>query len=317
MYKQIILSLILFINIVNCISVFTPHYNKLLGIINNINVNKLTSDDKTKLKNLFEHVPILLFKNQTITPEKHFEICKIFDDEYNHDILHPFNETSIPNVPQIALRGNCDINQLYGLKNINFKKTPNRENNYMWHQDLVGSGKYNPPKVVSIYMLKTPKIGDETIFASMEQAYNNLDEKLKKEIDNVNVIHIDSKKRLFTSEYDYSGLFRYDKKEIYNDDVISIKPLVKLQNNNNKTLIISPERFYRFDKYDKFQSYNLYRKILANIIEPNNIIILEWENNDLLIFNNRKLLHTASPTKMYEGKDRLFTLCLLGTNSSI
>ena len=309
---------ILYLTHINSFSVSFPGYNKIGAIINNIDIKSITSQDKNDLKRLFNVSPLLLFKDQKITPKEHFEFCKIFDKDYNDDIIHPFNDTAIPEVPQIALRGNCDINQLYGLENIKFKKILNREYNYIWHQDLVGSS-IIPPKVVSLYMLKTPNYGGETLFASMEQAYDNLDRDLKKIVDKINVIYIDSIERLIDSTYDYKGFIRYDKECHKKYDTISIKPLVTYSNNKqNKRLTLSPERFVKFDNYSTNDSNNLYREIMTKyIIIPENTVSVQWEKNDLLIFNNRKLIHTASPTKEYEDKDRLFTLCFLGTNSPL
>lgn len=53
------------------------------------------------------------------------------------------------------------------------------------------------------------------------------------------------------------------------------------------------------------------------VLKEKNFIVHKWENNDLCIFNNRKLLHTSSPVVEYENKDRIFLQCFLGTNESI
>ena len=39
--------------------------------------------------------------------------------------------------------------------------------------------------------------------------------------------------------------------------------------------------------------------------------------NDMLIFNNRKLIHSSSPSIEYENYERLYYSCFLGTDAPI
>ena len=50
------------------------------------------------------------------------------------------------------------------------------------------------------------------------------------------------------------------------------------------------------------------------VLSPGNVGKLYYKENDLVIFNNRKVMHTSSPTQEYE-EDRLFTLLFLGTKA--
>jgi alpha-ketoglutarate-dependent taurine dioxygenase len=65
-------------------------------------------------------------------------------------------------------------------------------------------------------------------------------------------------------------------------------------------------------------SFDLYREIMSkNVVNKDNIIDIKWENNDLLIFNNRKLIHSSSPTLEYKDMDRLYYSCFVGTRAPI
>ena len=49
------------------------------------------------------------------------------------------------------------------------------KNTLVWHQDIVGHGTDLPPVVSSIYMIETPECGGNTLFASMEDAYDSME----------------------------------------------------------------------------------------------------------------------------------------------
>jgi alpha-ketoglutarate-dependent taurine dioxygenase len=87
---------------------------------------------------------------------------------------------------------------------------------------------------------------------------------------------------------------------------------------NKKALMLSPFRFAKFDKMSCEDSFDLYREIMSKyILHKDNIVKIEWEMNDLLIFNNRRLIHSSSPSAVYENYERLYYSVFLGTDAPI
>ena len=308
-----------------------PTFNKNLAVINNYDVKRANDYDKLELAKLFQAVPMLMFKNQNLTPKDFYEFCKVFDSRCNDKVVHPFEYSKVDYVPQIAIRGNCYIKDLYGLKDITLKYSAPFKNTAVWHQDLVGINDHNPPVVSSIYMLKTPPVGGETMFASMETAYDNIHSDLKKEIKDYNVIYSNTNKEdnVMNTYYDYTGYNRVNV-NINNDinmpqinkgtTIINREPLVIYTDEykNKKALMISPFRFNKFDKMSCEDSYDLYRELMSKyILNKDNIVKIKWEMNDMLIFNNRKLIHSSSPSIEYENYERLYYSCFLGTDAPI
>jgi len=315
------------INYTYSLKVSFPTFNKNLAVINNIDVKKVNEYDKSELANLFKAVPILMFKNQNLNPKDFYEFCKVFDSKSNDRIIHPFHNSQVDYVPQVAIRGNCYIKDLYGLKDVTLKYSGPFKNTAVWHQDIVGVSEHKPPIVSSIYMLKTPPVGGETMFASMESAYDNIDMNLKKELNQYNVIYSNSENNVMNTYYDYTG---YNRININTDinmpnqkigtTIINREPLVIYTDEckNKKALMLSPFRYAKFDKMSCEDSYDLYRELMSKyILNKDNIIKIKWEMNDLLIFNNRKLIHSSSPSIEYENYERLYYSCFLGTEAPI
>ena len=324
-YILLILSCLLYLfEFTKAFSVTFPRFKKNYAIVKNIKVNKLTDNDKKELKYIFNAVPVIVFKDQKINPQEYYDFCKIFDDNYNNLTLHPWENCAPKNVPQIALRSTHIINDKYGINNIHggLGKDITFKYNYKWHQDLVGSSKFLPPVVSSIYTLITPhKKNDNTLFVDLEQAYDNLDMKLKRKLSKYNVIYHNNIERAQNSYWDNTGYIRKDiLLNKYVDDNIIKQPLVIYSDKTKyrKSLLLNPVRFLKFDKLNYDDSNDLYRHIMNNFIfRENNIIEHKWENNDICIFNNRKLIHTSSPSIEYENDKRMYKILFLGTNEPI
>ena len=326
---KIVCSIILLLEFASCMKVSFPSLNKNFAVINNIDIKKINEYDKDELAKLFKAVPMLMFKNQNLNPKDFYEFCKVFDSKNNDRVIHPFHNSKVDYVPQVAIRGNCYIKDLYGLKDVTLKYSGPFKNTAVWHQDIVGINEHRPPIVSSIYMLNTPPIGGETMFASMETAYDNLDINLKKELKNYNVIYSNSntEDNVMNTYYDYTGYNRININKDINmptqksgTTIINREPLVIYTDEckNKKALMISPFRFSKFDKMSCEDSYDLYRELMNKyILTKDNIVKIKWEMNDMLIFNNRKLIHSSSPSIEYESYERLYYSCFLGTDAPI
>lgn len=325
----ILINIVSFTSFASSMKIAFPTVNKNLAVINNIDAKRANEYDKIELAKLFKSVPMLMFKNQNLNPKEFYEFCKVFDSKSNDRVVHPFHNSQVDYVPQIAIRGNCYIKDLYGLKDVTLKYSGPFKNTAVWHQDIVGINEHRPPIVSSIYMLKTPPIGGETMFASMEAAYDSIDLSLKKELNNCNVIYSNSNSadNVMNTYYDYTG---YNRVNVNNDinmppsqsctTIINREPLVIYTDEckNKKALMLSPFRFAKFDKMSCEDSFDLYRELMSKyIINKENIVKIKWEMNDMLIFNNRKLIHSSSPSIEYENYERLYYSCFLGTDAPI
>lgn len=318
------ISSLLFIGI-DSYSVSFPTYKKNLAVISKTNIKSLTSYEKYELVRLFESVPMLLFKNQKINPVEYYEFCKLFDDKHSNETIHPFEYSKVDIVPQIALRGNCYIKNLHGIRDVQLKYSDPFKSSLIWHQDIVGHGTHLAPVVSSMYMIKTPRKGGNTLFASLEDAYDSIDSNTKEKISDLKVIYSNTNTGMMNSYFDYTGYNRVsgsndDIKNEKTDTIITREPLVVYSSNyrQRKALMLSPFRFTKFDKMSSEDSFDLYREIMSkNVAIKDNIVDIKWENNDILIFNNRKLIHSSTPTLEYNNMDRLYYSCFLGTKSLI
>lgn len=321
--KIIILIIIYFINYSSSYTITFPSIKRNYAIVSNINIKYMSDYDKMEFARLFNAVPLIMFKNQRINPIEYYEFCKLFDNLHTNEIIHPFENSCVDIVPQISLRGNCYIKDLHGIKDTYLQYSDPFKNTLVWHQDIVGQGTHLPPVLSSMYMIKSPPRGGNTLFASLEDAYDSIDKDLKNKLVELKVIYSNAKTGTMNTYFDYTGYNRVRANELIiknEETIISRAPLVVYSSSsrNRKSLMLSPFRFVKFDKMTSEDSFDLYRELMSkNIVNKDNIIDIKWENNDLLIFNNRKLIHTSTPTLEYKGNDRLYYSCFLGTKTPI
>jgi len=311
------------IPLIPLIPAFNIKYNYKVPFItevNNIDINSVDMDTMKQLKHLFQSTPVLVFKNQRVSPQAHFEFCSKFDSKYTTDVVHPFPTTAVPECPQIALRGKGQIENIFGVQNQIISNRETFEYTPVWHQDLVGTRDRQPTKVSSIYMLQPSKNGGSTLFASMEKGYENMNNDCKHLYDNLQACY--SSKLGLNAIMDHTGYSRIDREVNYNvetmkqlqDDVV-IQPLVIYpdESSRKRSLLLSPDTFCGFLGLPLQKSKTIMNKIMSNyVLTESNTAELIYEQYDLVMFNNRRVIHSSTPTSEIEGS-RIISMLLLDT----
>lgn len=323
LYIMVTLS-ILFLTSCFGFTIEFPFGANFMTRIKNIDLTRITEQTKADLQYLFKTTPVLVFENQKITPEEQFFVCSLFDSNYTTQVLHPFSETAVPNTEQIAIRGKGVANH-FGVENVPIRNTRSFRYTPVWHQDLVGSKDVLPPIVSSMYMLKTPRYGGTTSFASMEGAYEAMSVEHRNICSNLQCVY-SSYHGLF-GETDHTGYGRLDKywrKELTPElsEQMVTQPMViyPTSEDTKRTLMLSPNKVYKFQGgqggVNPPYAQEKTRFIMKNYVlsPPGNVGTIKYRDNDLVIFNNRKVMHTSSPTEEYD-ECRYFALLFLGTTS--
>lgn len=308
------------------ISAFTIKFNYKVPFIcevHDVNINKLDLDTMDNLKHLLRTTPVLVFKKQQITPQKQFEFCSKFDTYHTNDIIHPFPETAIPNCPQVTLRGTGYIDNVFGVQNKTIHNGKMLQYTPVWHQDLVGTRNRQPTRISSIYMIKPSLNGGTTLFASMEKAYENMGANAKR-YKSLQACY--STKLASSAVMDHRGYCRIDNYLNYNmetfkslqDDVV-VQPLVIYTDKTRRkeTLMLNPVKFCGFLGLPFEKSKHIMHQIMNEyVLTNNNVDEIQYEANDFVLFDNRRVMHSSTPTRQITGS-RIISLLLLDTKEPI
>ncbi|KAE8385369.1 hypothetical protein BDV23DRAFT_176312 [Aspergillus alliaceus] len=150
--------------------------------IDNVDLEDLTNDEFSKIRDILYHQHIVVFKNQHgLSSKAQYELTKRFDpgaDHYGHDNIIDGESTKlhgnfkpVVHQPQVQVKGNGFVESYEGLHNIqllhphhrNFHRdciSEDKEHEftrfYRWHIDAALYDLY-PPKVTTLMAVRVPK----------------------------------------------------------------------------------------------------------------------------------------------------------------
>tara|TARA_B100002051_G_C16615955_1_gene575644 strand:- start:201 stop:995 length:795 start_codon:yes stop_codon:yes gene_type:complete len=236
------------------------------------NINRINKNDLAKIKNTLNKYGLIYFRKQKISSSSYLNFAKKFGKPASYPRLKGLNKK----YPQITVvqRKITDKGPSFGEQ---------------FHTDSSYTKK--PPRFTMLLSKLVPKKGlANTEFSSQYLAYENLSNHLKKKLSNL--------KGIFSSEGPISitRLEREKEKGKISKELIAKHKIIK-KINKKKSIYCSPGHFVAFDlKMNK--SLNKIKKYLfKHQVKKKFQYSLEWEKDQLTIWDNRSMLHQATPFK--------------------
>jgi len=235
-------------------------------------LTNLSNLDLKKIKSALEKYGVIYFKKQNLTPSSYIKFAKNFGKLENYPKLKGLNKK----YPQITVvqRKSSDKGPSFGEQ---------------FHIDSIY--KKNPPRFTMLLSKLVPKKGvANTEFCSQYLSYKDLPINIKKKLKLA--------KGVYSSEgiiQNYGIKKRAKEKEKKVKELISDHKILK-KINSNYAIYFSPGHFVGFKP--KIKNYLGLKKFLINHqVKKKFQFSLEWEKNQLAIWDNRSMLHQATPFK--------------------
>lgn len=253
--------------------------------LNIVNINKSQAD---AIKNLLYENKVLILKNQYLTAEEYITFAKkigtpvsFIDPDYQH-----------PEYPEIFVSSNMKKND---------KKIGKDRVGYYWHTD--SSFLNSPLPITMLHAQFVPEQGGETSFINMCEIYDTLSEEIKSTIKYKLARH-EGKWRYIITEQD-AGLsiievLERDEELVPSSThpVVIIHPITK-----NKILYINEGFTKRILDLSHEESESILNNLFEYIRNNRNIYHHHWQKDDLVIWDNRSVVHKAAPAA--KGQDRM------------
>ncbi len=308
MYLRIYI-LLAFINCITSYKLISHPLENRIAYVRGINDIK-TIDDKTinKLKADFIRHPLLIFKDiKDVAPEDFIKFTSNFDDDadveainqpdkYQHQMLQPFDQ--FPNCKHVAPRGYINLNDYHNIKNIQIEPYGPFKTNYIWHSDLLAHDYKLLNVVTGFYIVHQPLIGGDTDFISGETVYENLNEREKIACKNI-LLEINRRKFITDNvKQDYAGINRLEKYEEFEGN--NLVPILFAPENDieKPRILIMPSFFEKVVGWNVDDSRKWIKMFMNKHVLPYRISV-QWQKNDLAIFNNRRFIHSSTPAEQY------------------
>ena len=214
---------------------------------------------------LMEH-SVLFFRNQEVDVEQHKNFGRLFGDLH----IHPGSPPP-PGHPEILIvHADKDSKHIAG------------EN---WHSDVTCDAE--PPMGSILHLWEVPKSGGDTLFASMEAAYDDLSERMKIYLDGLNATH--------SGEQIYRGRYNNQKHDDTNVTYPrNVHPVVRTHPvTGRKSIFVNKTFTTHINEIPKAESDSVLAFLYSHCAKPDYQVRFKWQPHSIAFWDNRCVQHLA------------------------
>ena len=221
---------------------------------------------------------VVVFRGQRITPQQQIDFSRRFGVLQ----IHVLKQFLLANHPEILIVSNIIENgQSIGLGDAG----------KFWHSDL--SYKELPSLGSMLYAQELPAEGGDTLFADMHKAYDGLPDALRKAIEGQKASHSYTARY---SETKFEGNWRptLTPEQLAQVNVVD-HPIVRTHpETGRKALFVSEGFTTNIVGLPEDESQQILTELYAHSIRPENIYRHQWQDGDMVFWDNRSLIHLAA-----------------------
>ncbi len=241
-------------------------------------VSLVDMDDKTfkTLYQAFLEYGFLVLPEQFLSEQQNIEFGK------------RFGELEFGALP-LANQHRNDDGSFSTLVKLDSQRMRTNRGNEAWHTDST----YWPvsSKCAMLSALKVPNVGGQTELADMRAGYASLPIDLQEQIESLSAYHSTE----FSQANDLGDFPERDKNSIYHGEAY-LRPLVKVHPETGVKSLFIGRHAFGIPGLSRQRSRELLAQLLEHVVaEPTRVYQHQWREGDLLVWDNRALLHRARP----------------------
>ena len=222
---------------------------------------------------------VLLFRGQTLVPENQID----FMTHFCRVRTPSAGEKTLPGYSEIAILGNIEEDG----RPIGFQHKLGIE----WHTD--GTGWPEPTLATCLYAVEVPQDGGDTLYAGMYAAYDKLPDDWRRRVEDLSAVY--SRVHLVDqfAKANNSTPMSAAERARFPDQV---RPLVNVHPvTGRKALLISIEECRELEGMDEEASRRFIEELLEVVTAPDRVYRHRWQVGDLVVWDNRCMLHSPTP----------------------
>jgi taurine dioxygenase len=248
--------------------------------VSGIDLARLDDEAFKKIHHAFHAHQVLVIRNQNLTPASQIALSLRFgalEDQLNAHY-------TVESHPEVLILSN-DLKDGKPIGLI--------DGGDFWHSD--SSHRDKPSLATMLYAVKNPSQGGDTEFANMYAAHESLPDDMKRRIAQLKGIHAVSKlknKRVTVSARRPDGKDFYERQKSLPDQ---IWPLVRTHPvTSRKSLYVSPRFTIGIEGLAEKEADEILDFLFAHQIRPEFVYRHKWRDHDLVIWDNRCVIHHAT-----------------------
>jgi taurine dioxygenase len=230
-------------------------------------------ETRTALNQAFTDHAVLVIRDQKLSAQEFLEAMQIFGNIFPQHNTR-FQVPECPAIHYISNQDKLEDGKVY---------IPGEG----YHTDH--SNDAEPPKATALHAVKLPKTGGDTQFVNMYEAYNALPDQTKKKISGLKARHVYQSKH---SERKLPKLSE-ERKNIGSESVIH--PLVRTHPiSGRKAIYINPIRIEEIIGMGNAEALPLLDELMEHATQRKFQYRHKWQSGDVVIWDNRCLMHKAN-----------------------
>jgi taurine dioxygenase len=247
----------------------------------------LSDEDFAALKQAWlDHNGILVIRGQALTPEQQLSFSRRFGPLFGE--AEPLQDT----VKKYLMPGHPGIYRVSNKVEDGKPLGRARAGTY-WHSDV--SFRERPAMASILYAIEIPPVGGDTLFANMTAAYEGLSAAFRWKLEGLRAVH----------DFAVAAGMSYAPEVLERQDFDGqnrfIHPLVITHpETGRKALFVNPGFTAQLEGFALVESRALLAFLYQHATRPEFVYRHRWRQHDLLIWDNRCLMHYAIAD--YEGK---------------
>ena len=260
--------------------------------VTGIDLNQPIDDGlRTALNRAFVDHSVLVVRGQTFTPDQMLAAVRLFGEVF---VQHN-TRFALPECPLIHYISNQD-------------KFPDGRR-YIpgegYHTDH--SNDRMPPKATVLHAVQLPHAGGDTQYVNMHAAYEGLSDAMRRRIDNLRAVHVYQSRH---STRKLMGLTENARDRV--PDAV-VHPLVRTHpETGRRAIYINPIRIDDIEGMEEAEAQELLTQLLAHATQPQYEYRHKWQLGDLVMWDNRCLLHKANGDYDMDQMRYLYRVMLKG-----
>jgi taurine dioxygenase len=237
---------------------------------------------RSVLNHAFAQHHVLVVRDQTYEPGDFLNAVQLWGELQPHDK----KDQHIPGFSNLSYVTN---EEFFGDKRLIPGET--------FHTDH--SNHPAPPKATILYPVALPSSGGDTQYVNMHLAYDDLSEAMKRRIDGLQAVHV------YLSKYSPRALKPLSEESLQALPPPGIHPLVRVHpENRRKALFLNPVRIEGIVGLPDDEALDLVAELMAHATQPQYEYRHQWRYGDMVLWDNRSVMHKANPD--YDMNERRF-----------
>jgi taurine dioxygenase len=226
-----------------------------------------------RLNRAFVEHSVLVFRDQHLSPQQLLDAVQLFGDVFpQHN-----DRFALPECPEIHYISNQDFYP-------DGKRYIPGEGYHTDHSNAAA-----PPKATVLHAVQLPDRGGDTQFVNMHRAYESLPEAVRRRIEGLRAIHV------YQSRHSERKLMALSEAARRNVPDAVMHPLVRTHpESGRKSIYLNPIRAQGIVGMQETEALVLLDELLAHATQPQYQYRHQWRAGDMVMWDNRCLLHKAN-----------------------